>query len=686
MANGDDIVLTEAGALSAEEQAVREQAGTAAAEVSAETLASEYRAGVEEQIYGDAGDIALTAVEGGLRGFSFGGSDLLLGSEDAAARQRVNSTTALLSEFGGAVGASVLSGGSGTAGALARLTPQGRLSAMTARIVAGGGSSLAGRAGRAAVAGAIEGAAGGAGNYLSRVALEQDAEFSAEALLASAGMGAVLGGGISVGTVGVQSLGDVIAAKLQEGGGIGRLLDGAPTAARQPVKRLNYRQVLGKPKAERFTDDLAVISQRVDDAAALAASKELDDLLTSPAVVAQLGDQLPALRSRVGRLVEEQQQSAAMARDWATRYAGALGVQDLASARTADVAKVWAKEIPEELDEIGPRWLAQLDEDTARVTALRDELQGMATGAAPRGVLGRAADAATTAAGGLELAQDLGVGGPSLRNIPVIGEALSAFVRLRAGAKALQGVGLLPATRAVSSAAKVTDVRERIANTVGGALRRAAAAPAVRRVAVIAGKKAAAQIARLQQDTTAGTNAIAEAEQGDAGPVVAAAAAAAAERAKNYLLAKAPRNPHAGSQWADRWTPTDQQARDWSRRVNAVRDPLKALRTVMSTPFATIEAEALREAAPAIWAAAREQVIADAEKLARNLPPAHAMAVGRAFDVPLHPYQLPGAMALAPQVQALAPMPPNFGAPSVARTSPLVQDSETAEEARMRAR
>lgn len=667
----EGVVLTESGALTVEEQAVREAAGTASARVSAQEIADRAEGRVLEDVYGDLGDEVLTGVEGLARGVTFGLSDLLVDSENARLRAQVNPYLSAGSELVGAIAPSLVSGGAGTVGTLARLTPTGRLGALTARVAAGGGTAGA-RVLRGLSAGAIEGLAAGAGDYVSRVALDVEPEFSAEALLASAGMGALLGGVAGAGVSGAE-LGIARASRALRRAE--KLSDAVPelsVTTAKPRSARKYSEVLGTPDAKALTDELGRIAKTIDDARSTRVVSEFDDLLRSPAVAQGLGDRLPAVRTRINELVQAQQEAAEAAGQWAQRYWYATGTGAGEEITLSALAKARsAGDISEELDDLGAAALARLDEARAKVEAVRLDLTAMAPQpAAALPSLGRRVlDAGQTIVGGLETAQDLGIGpGAGLRNIPVVGELLGAYMKLRMGAKALRGIGVLPATRAVEAAASVQSTRQAIT----AAIARAASAPAVTAAAANTTRKLTSA---AFADVVAGQKAAVTAAE-ETTPAVTTAAAATAARAAQYLQSAEPKNPYQGSPWGEKWTPTEQQQIDYSRREYAVLNPLEAIERIMTSPFNLLEAEALKAVYPALYQATRDELSRQAATLARTLPPDRAKAIGRAFQVPLHVTLLPG-YGVSQLMQAEPQPQPQMGAPSASTTSPLIEGERT---------
>ena len=142
-----------------------------------------------EQLWGGAGQEALTLGEGALSGATFGLSDKLLTAAGAETAQRAetNPTARFVGELGGAIVPGLLSGGTGAVGGLARAIPAGGLVAKTAGL----SKSLGGLKG-ALAAGALEGAAFGAGQAVSQLALH-NIPLTSEAGISEIGLGAVFG-------------------------------------------------------------------------------------------------------------------------------------------------------------------------------------------------------------------------------------------------------------------------------------------------------------------------------------------------------------------------------------------------------------------------------------------------------------------------------------------------------------
>jgi hypothetical protein len=140
-------------------------------------------------------------IAGGLRGATLGVSDVAaaaLGTQEDVDRlaelRRGRPGLSLAGEITGGVGAALATGGTGTLGSVARLTPGGASAVLGTRILgASEGAGTLARVGAGVAAGATEGALAGAGNYLTQVAIE-DKPLAAEGFWASAAGGAKWGG------------------------------------------------------------------------------------------------------------------------------------------------------------------------------------------------------------------------------------------------------------------------------------------------------------------------------------------------------------------------------------------------------------------------------------------------------------------------------------------------------------
>ncbi len=757
-------------------------------------ISEDIAAQVAEERYGGVGNMFRAGIEGGLSGATFGLSDLLLNAGDTELelretrdRLRTNSTAYAAGRLAGTVAPALLSGGTGFAGNIARLSPAGRISALAGR-VAGGGL----RVFRGAAAGAFEGMADAIGSQVARESLEADPDFSAGALLGAAGQGALIGAATGGLLSGALRGGDALirrgaerearALALTE-----ELTEAAAAARRKPVigKRLlretrKAREAAGELGGEgvplgaimgrRARKDLpeqwkGLLSQIDDDtvgvvrreageivpgaeigaalpagasledqlAATLAMGREgvpiagmrgaaaqarrrapepltafprgrqVADLLDNQRVRGALGTDHGVVSKQAGKLVREYQDAADAAKAWMTDYGTAIGAGNMSEVTIDQLAR----KVDDALEEKGAEVLAALDEARAKLDNVTADLRQLAgpelgpdglplpapprtrsqiaravreqtreTGA--RGWVSRATEATETALGVAEVAEDLGMfRGLGLRSLPVVGPVMSWYLKLKTGAKAL-GLGgdRLVGGRVARAAAAANKARDQITDAVGraakGTLRTLARAPAT----PVTAAATATEIANLLSSHDGEVVGLA-AELGEDLPSdVQLALDAQARRAREYLIAHAPRNPLEGTPVAGRWRPGPLELRDWMRRKNAVTDPMAALEIVLGgggDGLSELEAEAVREVYPAIWAAARDDLLDRADELAANLPEHRRALLSHYFGLPLSLSAVPG---YPPPTSQLAPSPDMAGAPPAVTASPLAASAD----------
>lgn len=222
-----------------------------------------------EREHGGALGTAATFVEQGLDTATLGGfgafTDVAFGDDyTEARRERVeaNPIASVAGTVTGAVVPAIAGAGTGTVGALARLTPGGAASAL--------GAGIASRGGIAALAGgaATEGAFFGAGQVLAESIL-QDKELHAEAFLAGASKGALWGGAAGAG-FGLLSSGARAGKRAVERATSGR---DAQAAIRSLEKEADTAAKEAK-RAAREAERLRLEAARTENRAALEAQKQ----------------------------------------------------------------------------------------------------------------------------------------------------------------------------------------------------------------------------------------------------------------------------------------------------------------------------------------------------------------------------------------------------------------------------
>ena len=239
---------------------------------------------VEQQATADArqsrrehttgGQMAIAGAEGVARGATIGLSDVALTGalgddyrKGAQARQQENRLVSGAGEVLGAVGGSLLTGGAlGALGAPARgVAAAGRAVEGGVAALVGEGAGVLGRAGARAAAlgmsGAVEGSLYGAGQAVSKAALD-GTEISAEKVMASMGEGALMGGAGGALLGGLSGSLKGAASKLGESKG---LQQGARELANESALKAagaqgsDFRRIVGRrtgEAAEKRIDEL----------------------------------------------------------------------------------------------------------------------------------------------------------------------------------------------------------------------------------------------------------------------------------------------------------------------------------------------------------------------------------------------------------------------------------------------
>lgn len=694
-------------AVSREQYEVLTGLGAAGREVTAAELGERETERALEEAYGDLEDQILTGAERFAGAASFGLTDLAMSREEreeAAIRARINPGSALTGELAGAIVPGLVSGGTGFVGTAARLTPAGRLGAFTTKLAASGGVT------RKVAAGAIEGAIGAVGDAISRASLDENPDFSAEALVSSAIAGGAIGGGLGLLGAGAQKLAAKGADQLAEEGieRAARMADDLVPPTKSPVglfgkaptKRTSYKRIVRKKLADTSADNARALGARIDDMATASAARELDDLLIK--VPTGAADDLA---DQARRLSAEYEQAAQEAKNWFVRYSDDVGLDKAKSKLT--------KEVSDEVEDAGILALQRLDQTAHQFDRVADELAARA--GIPRttklatelgeagaklnrtlrdrvsGAGSRLGNLGQTVLGAGEVAQTLGVdtGLPSVRDIPIIGGLASLYLQAKTGLNVAKGRGLVPGSRVTQAAAKSVSLSDRISQTVRRVaekgLRRTAVSP---RALPIVPAQVAAQVAQVTSVSPTVAAEQVRAETEDTTDAVSMAAVNTAMRAQNYLAANAPRDPlPVRPPGLPPWEPNPMEAMDWSRRTWALQHPHDALTAALLDPTANIEVEAVRAVYPAIWNLYREGLAQEQAALAKSLSLGQRDAIGRNFDLPLTIANIPGygvSIATRPDGGPLGSdtLDPRFAAPSAASTTPVVTLEETQQQKR----
>lgn len=729
--DGPEVIMTKDGAITPGAARAQAQAGTLGElEDEAGMLETARLENVEERL-GTLGQVQ-AGIEGAAAGLTFGASRLLdagdpFAARDQLERQRTFGKTALGGEIGGALLGALASGGQSLGGTLARLTPRAALEAAAIRAI-GQAATTGTRALRGVGFGVVEGGLDVAGNYIARVALDDDKEFSGAELgrtmLAGALLGGVGGGiGGAITPAAGRSADELLAQARrvipdEQVAEIRRLLGEALPEGRRSQSAATRSRVWKKTDAAEL-DEIASetmiarsrgsytqLQERIADAGRRTGTADVDDVLSAPMLRAALDpEEYGTLGAKLRGLAADRDDAVAAARRWAEQHAQVVGkpknAKELAQA---------LKRVPAALEDEAGTVLARFDQtvtaldgELAKVRSARALVDGLAPagtaaamapgiGARVRTLLGGLVDRATgikTTPGAKavieggekviaasEVAQTMGLPVPSISSLigrdNVVGQAVGLFLQARAGARVLNkagaklGITSTPLTRAARA---VNAGRARVTRAIDEGL--AAATGRVRRAAApiltTGAVKALGAVDGAALREQAALDAL------DLPSDVAALAIAQVERVAGYLDRVRPKNPNAGTPWSRSWSPGPVAEAEYARRARAALDPEAALVAALSGPGASLEIEALAACHPDVFARAQSALLAVAadDQLREQIPEALRQSLGHGFHVPLAINQLPGYGALRIVAPPLTPAP-SFGQPSAASTNTLV--------------
>ncbi len=280
------------------------------------------------------------------------------------------------------------------------------------------------------------------------------------------------------------------------------------------------------------------------------------------------------------------------------------------------------------------------------------------------GLARKVAGVAQNLGSALEVANALGVPVPSAGQIPVVGPALSSYLKLRAAWRALRGSGtMLPATASARAAsAKVRmeagarAAADRVLELGDKALRSSllpgmAARQGGRLAARLIDGEAEQREIQAEVDEVMSADPaslqieIARSASGAPLPVTAGAQEAAA-RAVAYLQEVAPKPAGYGTPWAQRERYSATEIAKWRQRSTAVRQPEATAAALAGGLVAPWAREAMVRVWPQIWALYREELGRQQDVLAKLSRP-QRMAIGRNFDLVLDPSRIPGYLTAA---------------------------------------
>jgi hypothetical protein len=260
----------------------------------------------EAEEYGDVGSQVAAGLEGVAQGATMGAygavGGLISDEYDAERRKReqYNPGTALAGNVVGAVAPALLSGGVGSAAALARMTPAGQLAALSTKmgstLMARAGTSTAGRLGALVATGAVESAIDTTTRNVMDAVARGDVEISAERMMDGAwetAKAAALGGAIGGG------LGGLVEGGAAVGRGLGKIVDKLPSV-RDFANGRAFKAALG-----RSNIPLVRQAERYGGAEAIGETLNKFDVTSGAAGVETIAERTGELRDQIGKRIGE---------------------------------------------------------------------------------------------------------------------------------------------------------------------------------------------------------------------------------------------------------------------------------------------------------------------------------------------------------------------------------------------
>lgn len=314
----------------------------------------------QEEAFGS--DPVAAASLGVARAATFGLSDVALRSlgvtpEFLRETRHRNRAASLAGELGFDVAAAIASGGASLAGKSAAKFAGGKILSKTptAALARAAEKAGQGRIASSVTSFAAEGALHGAGQYVSRLALSRDPEFSGEALASHLGLGAVFGGvagaaGTAAGRL--RKIADTSGPSGPEK--LLRHLESMPpgalrevfTEAGESASTIGYRKLIpaSERTAEKVGGHAAEVVAQIDQVAGIMASarKEVKGLFAADSALA--GDAGAAIRAQVGAAMIQLQDSATKARRWRKKWAKGVKFDDLVGGKLPPLADESAEE------------------------------------------------------------------------------------------------------------------------------------------------------------------------------------------------------------------------------------------------------------------------------------------------------------------------------------------------------
>lgn len=650
------------------------------------TLATEAgiatEAGREAQVGGLAGQVG-AGLEGAADALTLGGysaARVAIGGEETREeledRAKLYAGTRAAGQFAGDIASLGLGTAKGSLALVGKLSPGARAARTATRIGESGGVA------RRLAGGAYDAALQGAGTAIAEEAMA-NRPWSAEAVASRAITAGLLGAGatgvVSLAGAGLsraaRALDDRAARSLAEeaaGDASAALARQADDVMGSPTKQVSWRSLFTRSEVDRNAvtrEARKTVAKIAESSERVPAARQVLD-----AADVTLGDAATTAPARVA--LEEFEAAAEAARKWAEP----LGTKTKGKAKRS-----LARRLGEDPDQ-AITVLSRFDEATIKledaVTAVRQrvdpttlakEVDTTATGLkglVARGresLKGRRGEQIADVVAGAELAGDVTGFKPTslLSGVPLIGSAVSAYLKFRAIKSAFSKRGFLPGSKATRAAQQGADTANRIQSAVSTVAKAGARGLAGRPGRAIAKMTTAA--------ITTATNQIREPEilaERAADAViglpdeVAKEITATLDRADAYLSEHRPvlppDSPFAGEALIN---PAEIQSYEYRRL--AVYEPDAAIEQVMSLghPRPHLAVESILAVYPAMYAQVQAELLAQVEQIAKR-PEAIRSQIGTYWSVPLSRAQLPTRPpASPPPVVEPEPMMPAAPAP-----------------------
>lgn len=156
-------------------------------------------------------------------------------------------------------------------------------------------------------------------------------------------------------------------------------------------------------------------------------------------------------------------------------------------------------------------------------------------------------------------------------------------------------------------------------------------------------------------------------------PNIANAMAAKSSTAAMFLYDKMPKNPSQGLAFsaAKKWQPSDIEMSKWKRYVDAVDDPISALRGLKTGKFTMEHSEAIRTVYPELFREVTSKIMEELPKLKEELPYQKRLQLGSLFNIPTDPSLQPAFVAQMQTGHAVSMQQENNNEMSGKRTEKL---------------